>query len=47
MILKKIRLMGKAIGKLKLYQDQMLYLSPIIQIEKLNQRHPKDIDLLN
>ena len=35
------------IGKLKLYQDQMLYLTPFIQIEKLNQRHPKDIDLLN
>ena len=39
--------MGMEIGKLKLYQDQMLFLTPIIKIEKLNQRNPKEIDLLN
>jgi hypothetical protein len=39
--------MGKANGILELYQDQMLFMMPIIPIEQLNQRDPKDIDLLN
>ena len=47
MVLYNNRLIGMEIGILKLYQDQIINLLPILQIEKLNQRHPKDIDLLN
>ena len=47
MFIKKNRLMGMAIGILRIYQDQMLFLNPIFQKEQLNQRDPKDIDLLN
>ena len=47
MVIKKNRLMGMANGILRIYQDQMFNLNPIFQKEQLNQRDPKDIDLLN
>jgi len=47
MVIKKNRLMGMANGILKIYQDQMFNLNPIFHKEQLNQRDPKDIDLLN
>ncbi len=47
MVIKKNRLMGMAIGILRIYQDQMFNLNPIFHKEQLNQRDPKDIDLLN
>jgi len=39
--------MGMAIGDLELYQVQNFLKAPIITKEQLNQRDPKDIDLLN
>lgn len=47
MVIKKNRLMGMANGILRIYQVQMFNLNPIFHKEQLNQRDPKDIDLLN